>query len=238
MNKESRNGDYLHKEYPKTRAADDFWGQVSRTVKGVAVSQENIDMIVQAIRNGLAFSPDDVLLDIGCGNGALSQYFFDECVQFHGVDFSEYLIEVAKSNFERKPTHLFTETDAVEYIKTESKTEKFTKALCYGAFTYFSFANAERLLAGIAKRFPNVSLFFVGNLPDKDRADLFFPEEKVYSCLLDEPDSPIGIWRTQEEFRALARRTGWDLEFSVMPDNFYSAHYRYDALLKRRKQES
>jgi len=98
MNKESRNGDYLHKEYPKTRAADDFWGQVSRTVKGVAVSQENIDMIVQAIRNGLAFSPDDVLLDIGCGNGGVLTYMQDriDVKTATGVDISKKALDVAK----------------------------------------------------------------------------------------------------------------------------------------------
>ena len=72
MSKEPESdGDFRHKEHPKTCAADDFWGQVSRTVNGVPVSQENIDIIVQAIRDGLSFSPDDVLLDIGCGNGGI-----------------------------------------------------------------------------------------------------------------------------------------------------------------------
>lgn len=230
------NSDYRYKEYPKTCAADDFWGQVSRTIGGEPVSQEHIDMIVQAIRNGLAFSSGDVLLDIGCGNGMLSHYFCDECAQFHGVDFSEYLIKVAKSNFEKKPTHLFTEIDAVQYVETEANPEKYTKALCYGAFTYFSFENAERLLAGIAKRFTNINLFFIGNLPDKERAHLFFPEGKDFRSLLDDRESSIGIWHSKEEFRDLANKTGWDVEFSVMPDDFYSAHYRYDALLKRRKR--
>jgi len=235
MSKEPKSGgDFRHKEHPKTCAADDFWGQVSRTVNGVPVSQENIDIIVKAIRDALSFSPGDVLLDIGCGNGALSRYFFDECAGFHGVDFSEYLIQIAKANFEKKPAHVFTEADAVRYVETETDTDRYTKALCYGAFTYFSFENAERLLAGLATRFANIDRIFIGNLPDRDRAHLFYPEGKDYDSLLDDRESPLGIWRSKDEVRKLAQKTGWRAEFSVMPDDFYSAHYRYDALLKRR----
>lgn len=238
LNKESKNsGDYRHKEHPKKCATDDFWGQVSRTINGVPVSQENIDIIVNAIRDGLSFSSDDALLDIGCGNGALSQYFFDEVAYFHGIDFSEYLIKIAKSNFEKKPTHVFTEKDAVEYVETETDTDKYTKVLCYGAFTYFSFENAERLLSAIANRFTNVDRIFIGNLPDKDRAHLFYHAGKDYSNLLEDRESPIGIWRSKDEFSRLANKTGWDVEFFVMPEDFYSAHYRYDALLRRHKNK-
>lgn len=238
MNKDPKsNSDFRHKEHPKTCAVDDFWGQVSRTVNGVPVSQENIDIIVQAIRNSLPLSPDDVLLDIGCGNGALSRYFFDECAGFQGIDFSQYLIQIAKDNFEKKPTHLFAETDAVEFVESEIDTDKYTKALCYGAFTYFSVDNAEKLLSTIATRYRNIDRILIGNLPDKDRAHLFYPEGVEYEPLLDDRESPLGIWRSKDEFRALASKTGWQVEFTVMPENFYSAHYRYDAVLSRQKQK-
>ena len=54
-------GDYIHKEYPKTCRPDDFWGQVKRTVHGKPVSQDQIDMIIYAIRNGLSLSHEDIL---------------------------------------------------------------------------------------------------------------------------------------------------------------------------------
>ena len=75
---------------------NDLWGQVRRTINGVAVPQEQIDMIVNAVKNSLNFQPDDFLLDIGCGNGALTRYFFSECAGATGIDRSEYLIEIAK----------------------------------------------------------------------------------------------------------------------------------------------
>ena len=116
MNDKNNIGEYLHKEYPKSCAPDDYWGQVCRTVKGVPVRQDQIDLIVNAIKNGLDINEKDVILDIGCGNGALSQYFFEDCLAYHGVDFSEYLIDVAKKNFENKPAHTFELIDAIKYV--------------------------------------------------------------------------------------------------------------------------
>jgi SAM-dependent methyltransferase len=223
----------MHKEYPKTCAPDDFWGQVKRTVKGRPVSQNQIDMIVDAIRTGLSLSPEDVLLDIGCGNGALSRYFFNECSQLLGIDFSEYLILVAKANFEKPPFFAFQEYDATSYVDREPEPARFTKALCYGCFAYLTFVDAEHVLRQLSKRFLHIKILYIGNLPDKERAHLFSAEGSDFSGLLDDNTSPIGVWRSKEEMRELAFATGWDVRFHIMPIDFYAAHYRYDAILSR-----
>jgi len=214
-------------------ARDDFWGQVKRTVHGKPVSQEQIDMIVKAIKDGLLFSPEDTLLDIGCGNGALSHYLFKDVSQFQGVDFSEYLIRIAKEYFEKAPDFTFQVIDAASYVNSEANPERFTKCLCYGAFTYFSCEDSKKVLSGLSRRFRNLQTVYIGNLPDTERAHLFYPEDKDFSGLLDDRNSPIGIWRSKDDFTQLAHRTGWDIDFYEMPGNFYAAHYRYDAILKR-----
>lgn len=226
--------DYIHKEFPKTCAPDDFFGQVKRTVDGKPVSQEQIDMIATAIRDGMSFYPGCTLLDIGCGNGALSRYFFDDCAQYLGVDFSEYLIQVAKENFEDLPAYEFIEIDAAGYAETEQVPERFDRALCYGAFSYLSHSDAERVLKGLSARFTNIEIVYIGNLPDKDRAHLFYPEVTDIDSQVNDSASAIGIWRSREEMSQLAVKSGWDAEYKNMPDEFYAAHYRYDAILKRR----
>lgn len=69
----------FYKEHPKTCARDDFWSQVKRTVNGKPVSQDQIEMIVDAVISGLSLGMDDRLLDLCCGNGALTRYFFARC---------------------------------------------------------------------------------------------------------------------------------------------------------------
>jgi len=231
----NENKTYLkfdHDEYAKTRASDDFWGQVRRTVQGAPVSADQIIMIVDAIRSALDLKPDDTLLDIACGNGALSHFLFDSCTGYLGVDLSEHLISVAKENFEALPSYQFMQQGAAEYVRSEFRPERFSKALCYGSFPYFPAADAAEVLRTLFEKFGNVHTVFIGNLPDKDRAAEFYKKQPDIEELAD-CCSQIGIWRTRSEFTQLASDAGWQVKFSIMPTGFYASYYRYDALLSR-----
>jgi SAM-dependent methyltransferase len=221
-------------EYPKTVAPDDFWGQVGRTVHGKPVSEQQIGMIVDAIKSGLDLRKNDCMLDIACGNGALSNLLFAACGELFGCDFSEYLISIAKKNFAKPPVFDFAVSGAAEYVRAEMAPERFTKALCYGSFAYFSFDDASATLSGLAMRFPNIRTVYIGNLPDRDLAHLFYKDGRDYEKELSDNTAQIGIWRSRKEFEQLAAATGWSAQFHTMPSDFYSAHYRYDAILERK----
>lgn len=229
------NDTYLkfdHDAYAKSRAPDDFWGQVRRTVNGVPVSDDQIKLIVDTVRTALNLKPEDTLLDIACGNGALSHLLFDSCSGYLGVDLSEHLISVAKANFEKLPSHQFMQQGAAEYVRAEPRPERFSKVLCYGSFPYFPAADAAEVLRTLHDKFTNTQSVFIGNLPDKERAAEFYKRppntEELMDCF-----SQIGIWRTRDEFAQLAGDAGWKVRFSTMPAGFYSSYYRYDALLSR-----
>ena len=220
-----------YKEYPKTLDPDDVWGQVRRTVFGKPVSDEQIALIVDAIRSGLQLAKPACLLDLACGNGALSKYFFDECASFLGVDYSEYLISVAKRKFESLPDYTFSCSDVASYVQGERHPERFTHALCYGSFAFFPAEDAATALRILRQRFTNVQRLYIGNLPDRDLAASFFPSGKDYAADLDQHASQIGIWRSRQQMTELANETGWDIEFRSMPESFFAAHYRYDVVL-------
>ena len=222
-----------HNEHAKSRPLDDFWGQIRRTVQGQPVSEEQIKMIVDAIHIALRFKPDDKLLDLACGNGALSQLLFDSVAEYLGVDFSEHLISVAKGNFEKLPNYRFVTQGAAEYVHQESQPEKFTKVLCYGSFSYFPADDAAEVLRVLYDKFSNVQSVFIGNLPDKDRATAFYKTNPFSAEEMSDNTSQIGIWRSREEFEALAGYAGWKVRFSVMPEEYYAGYYRYDILLSR-----
>jgi hypothetical protein len=222
-----------YRECHKTLDRDDLWRQVRRTVHGKPVSEEHIAMIVQAIRAKLRLCADDILLDLACGNGALGSYFIDDCAMIHGVDLSESLIEVANSRFAIPGRATFLVDDAAHYIENEPETTRFTKVLCYGAFSYFSEEDAVRVLTGLALRFVNVKRVFIGNLPDAARADRFYPAGKNHHAELRDRTAAIGVWRSEPELRDLASITGWKLDIAMMPNDFYAAHYRFDAVLTR-----
>ena len=221
-----------YKEYPKTLPPDDLWGQVRRTVCGKPVSEEQIQMMVEAVVAGLELHPTSVLLDIGCGNAALSERLFPYCDQCLGVDVSEYLISVANARF-ASPRHTFIYQDALEYIAQEPDPLRFDRVLCFAVFSYLSDASARQLLASLNQRFLNVRAIFVGNIPDRDCAASFFKDDHRDATELDNPKSQIGVWRTKGQMIAMAEQAGWRIRFQDMPSDFYQAHYRYNAILER-----
>jgi SAM-dependent methyltransferase len=222
------------KDLPISVHGKDYWRQVKRTVNGVPVSEEQIEMIVNAVCRGLDLDTQkhDTLLDLGCGNGALSQLLFGKVKEFYGVDYSDYLISIAKRDFEISPKFCFDVGDVLQYLNAEMTPKRFTKVLCYGCFSYFP--EAESCLSVLHDRFTKVEQIFIGNLPDRDRAHLFYWDGLPAADELLNYDSKIGIWRNEAEFAELARRANWSCHFSRMPESFYANHYRYDVTLTRR----
>jgi cyclopropane fatty-acyl-phospholipid synthase-like methyltransferase len=228
---------YLHKEHPKLKKQTDFWGQVSRSVNGQPVSEEQIKLIHEAIGRGLQFNGTEHLLDLGCGNSALSSYFFNKIDKYTGVDFSEYLIEIANKYFYEEHKTNFLVNDVISFVKTEINPLKYKKALCYGVFSYLSYSQAEELLNTLAREFKNIDTLYIGNLPNRSNAHNFYHDYIEYEPLLSDNLSAIGIWRTPEEMQLLAESCGWLSEISVMSSDFYAAHYRFDAILTRKNHE-
>lgn len=222
-----------HDEYARSCAPDDFLGQTRRTVQGKPVSEEQIQMIIATITSKLGLQPNDTLLELACGNGALSRFLFDHCHDYLGVDFSEYLISVAKKNFEKLPHHRFMMEGAAEYVRGEAQPQRFTKVLCYASFCYFPVADTAEVLRTLHDKFTNVRTVFIGNLPDRDRAKEFYKNRQPSEQELSDFSTAIGTWRTHAEFSKLASDAGWKVQFSTMPPEFFSSYYRFDALLSR-----
>jgi SAM-dependent methyltransferase len=232
--------DKLTRNYPanydahaRSVAADAYWKQVRRTVDGEPIAEAQIMLIVNAVATGLSLSPTDVVVDLACGNGALSSNLFDKCAGLVGIDISPYLIEIAQKNFARSPTYRFYVEDAAKYVVHERDTSTFTKALIYGAFQYFSRDDAAIILKAIKERFSGVTRVFIGNLPNRRRADRFFGERSPTEAELNDHEARIGVWYQPAEFEAMARAAGWHASCSYMPADFAASNYRFDVTLER-----
>jgi SAM-dependent methyltransferase len=233
----------LPKDYPvvnydahaRTVAADAYWKQVKRTINGEPVDEAQILLIVDAITNALSLQPRDVVLDLACGNGALSSYLFDKCGGLIGVDISPYLIDVARRDFARVPNYIFRVNDARSYVTQELETGSLTKGLFYGAFQYLPRSDASLVLKALSERFPAMAKVFIGNLPNRRLADRFYRNRAPTEAELNDPGAQIGVWYLPEELEALAQATGWRARLSYMPALFYGAKYRFDVTLERRR---
>ena len=212
----------------------DLWGQVRRHAAGQPIDEAQIALMVGAIHNALALQPKDVLLDLGCGNGALSARLAPFCAELIGVDVARALIEVAERRFGSRANMRLRLGDIGDYALRETAPERFTKALCYGAFHHLTNDGARHLLGTLRERFTAVGTVFVGNLPDLARMQACFPDRDGDDPDLVNPLAATGVWRSAAEIRKLAADAGWNATLTQMPADFHAAHYRFDVTLTRR----
>ena len=214
-------------------APDDFHHQTLRVTRSGAADEAEISMLVEMLRDGLALGPEDVLLDLGCGNGSITDRLFSRCAGGEGVDFTEALIEVALRYFARPPSRTYLAKGAVEYVSSCERPERFTKVLFAGAFQCLSPQAAQAALEALCRRFSRVDRVLIAMLPDRDQAASSPAPKRTSAEFLDDYQSAWGLWRTRGEMTALAAATGWHAEIRDWPSAHPQAPYRFDTVLTR-----
>jgi SAM-dependent methyltransferase len=222
-----------HDAHARSVPANAYWKQVRRTIDGEPVDDAQIALIVSAITGALSLRRDDVVLDLACGNGALSFLLFDRCAGLVGVDMSSYLVQVAERDFAHPPHYVFHRDDIVSYVLQDGPTSTFTKSLIYGAFQYVSKNEAHLVLKALNERFLAVEKVFIGNVPDKRRAGRFYRDRTATEAELSDPAARLGVWYLPDEFVSMAQAAGWRASCSFMPAEFYASDYRFDVTLDR-----
>jgi SAM-dependent methyltransferase len=222
-----------HDAHARSVAPDAYWQQVRRTLNGKPVDEAQITMIVNAITDALSLKRQDIVLDLACGNGALSSYLFGKCAGLFGVDMSPYLIEIARKNFSRPPNYRFECDDVISYVMHEREPSAFSKALIYGAFQCISRDDAIVVLRALSERFSRLEKVFIGNVPDRRRHNRFYRDRTPTEVELNDHEARLGVWYVPEEFEEIARLAGWYAFCSYMPAQFYASHYRFDVTLER-----
>lgn len=226
---------FSYDEYARSCDPNDFMGQIKRTYKGQPISDEQVSLILTAIKNGLALQSDDVLLDLACGNGSLSHQLFPYCQSYTGIDISGYLIGIAKNNFEKPPEFEFVHDSGLNFTKHAKHSEKYSKMLCYGSVQYFSDEELGEILQNLKTQFTKLNQVFIGNIPDRELANEFYKTHTPTAAELDDTQTAIGRWRTRGQVSAIAEQAGWQVKFTKMPDEFYASTYRFDATLTHAK---
>tara|TARA_A100001388_G_scaffold276779_1_gene265547 strand:+ start:88 stop:780 length:693 start_codon:yes stop_codon:yes gene_type:complete len=224
---------FNHNSFAKTKDKEDFWGQIRRTVNGKNVSEEQIALLVKSIITNLNLNKKDNVIDLACGNGALSSKVGNFCNKIYGVDNSEYMISVAKEYFESNNI-LFELSEIITFLKKFPYKTSINKVLCYGSFSFFNENLSNNILRIISEIYPSVKTIFIGNLPDISKHEKFFSKYKPLDLDLKDNNTVIGIWRSKNEFKDLCLSNGWQVSFKNMPKGFYSADYRFDAILSRK----
>jgi len=225
-------GDFLHKEYPKQFDRSEFWRQIKRTVNGKPVSDSDISLIISQIDRLLDFHPNDHLLDLGCGNGALASRLFAKITKYTGVDFSKYLLDVAAEFFQPNSQFQYVEADIRNVDRYVVGNETVTKVLVYGCIAYLSKADVESTLIQLRSKLPQIQSVMLGNIPNLERATEFFELRNISTFETNDPQSQIGVWWSLDEMIEMAKGAGFSAEIHQMPVTFYGHKYRFDVVLR------
>ena len=222
---------FSYDEHARSCDPNDFLKQTKRTINGIPVAPEQIEMIIKQIQRVLDLSSGDCLMEIACGNGYISKNLFQDIKYYLGSDISEYLISIARLNFEKVPDFNFKHADALQTIQTEKDPDKFNKFLCYAGIQYFNDAELIEILKLIKKHFKNIDRIFFGNIPNKEAAKSYFKTELPSEEEMSSTRTALGCWRSKSEISFIAQEAGWKATFHAMPEAFTGSAYRFDVLL-------
>ena len=219
--------DHIHLEYPKSVGRHQYWKQIKRTVNGREVDEDDILFIINYVNKHLNLSLSDNLLDLGCGNGKLASYFFEKINKYHGVDFSDYLLEVARTDFFIENKTQYQKLN-LRHDSTKIKSlNQHNKVLCYGSFPYFGKNGGQSIieLLGVSKNITNI---YLGNIPDSRSSHEFYTNRKINAYDVNDETSAIGVWWAFEDLELLFKSAGFLSEKINLPENYYASNYRFD----------
>jgi SAM-dependent methyltransferase len=224
---------YIHHEHPKTVGRCEFWKQIKRTVNGESVSESDIKIIVDSVIGGLELNQSDSLLDLGCGNAALASNFFPLIKNYQGVDFSEYLLEIAQEYFFINKQTTFQNLDLRTSSHLINTDVNFNKGLLYGVASYFNEKQLIAILRNVFFEKIGLEKLYIGNIPNLHYAQSFFKKREISSYSLSDPDSAVGVWWDPAEFRMLLLKIGLESTLIFPPESFYGYPFRFDIVVSK-----
>jgi SAM-dependent methyltransferase len=118
-----------------------------------ALWQAQADCFTRRIRREIPFGPEDVLLDIGCGNGHVTAALAELVREAHGADTSAYTIEQAGMRYKNRGNLHFHILSPEAYLDIDKlPLGNVTRILCVSVVQYYASLAELRTLIANAKR--------------------------------------------------------------------------------------
>lgn len=206
--------------------------QVLRTLDKKPVSDSQFQDILEHVEKSLRLTPQDVVLDLCCGNGLFATFLAGRCRRVIGVDFAREL--VAQVDRGRHPNVWVSVGD----VRTAAfRPGSFDKALLYAGLQYLSHQEAVGLLERAITWLGPGGVFLIGDIPDQQRIWNFFDSqerERAYFEAVKVGKPIVGTWFESGWLERLGRHVGFDkVEVLRQSVGFPFAHYRFDLRLER-----
>lgn len=225
---------WLSKYYDnRARAVDrqDFLKQVGHTERGRSISEAQFQAMLASLRARLDLRPDDVLLDLCCGNGVFTRHLAGDVHHAVGVDFSSELITLAQAH--HRADNLVYHAQDVKDLRVGQLGQGagFSKILMNAALQHFAASEFRALLEALLAGATSDRILLFSFVPDFDKRDAFRktlkPSFEVRWRRLLGRDL-LGHWWGREEVSAIGANLGLNVEFFEADPALDDSRYRFD----------
>lgn len=215
---------------------EDALVQVGKTQFGHPVEREQLELLVSHISDTLELASHDDALDLGCGNGILTSVLADRVNSVVGLDYSEVLLASARKHFGGQRLE-YAQADLLRPADIELPSTGYSKAWSVEVVQNLTPESLTELLAWLLKKTTTDFTFLASGIPDIARIRAFYDTADRWNHHIENMQKgreQMGYWWSQNELEKCADTVGFDVSFRDLPSNFYTAHYRIDAVFRRR----
>lgn len=222
-------------------ATGDPFQQVGRKGGQRAHEEKLLEEFAAYVAQQLQLTSSDILLDMCCGNGMLTQYLARHCKAVLGVDFSQTHIDYANAH-KTAPNAWFMCGNALDAATLNTSafpqfSGGFTKAsLCF-SFQYFETVEQGKMVVeNIFTKLGAEGKLLLADVPDRERWFVYYNSIRKILRLMKQmlqQRNDMGKFWSEEELGFIARLLSLKGQKLQQPSYFPYAHYRMDYLLGR-----
>lgn len=176
---------------------------------------------------------NDILLNIGCGDGLFDSTIIEMVNDFYGVDFSAQKLSIAKN---RVPRANYIQQSFLNDYHEKIKNAGISKIYSYSVVQYCHPQDLERFILKQLELCRDDKEYLIAHLdiPDKKKAVYYY--KKRYSNITQEMlDGKIktlfgdgSYWHNMDDFKTIADKYG--LECEIKEANYWD--YRSDVIIR------
>ncbi len=209
--------------------------QVGHSINGSAISQLDVDVIINDITNGLSLNKNDSLLDLCCGNGAITHKLSKTCRNIVAIDLSKELISIAKKQFSAENI-IYEHRDVYSLTKQFGHSLNINKVLMFAALQHFKKNDLADLLLLIFSICGSDTRIFFGFVTDNSYKWKFHnsPKKKIlyYTRRLLKYDK-MGTWWQKDYIAEVCHSLNLTCTFQSVLKGCYGYPYRFHCTIQK-----
>jgi ubiquinone/menaquinone biosynthesis C-methylase UbiE len=231
------NLERVYAQKVRTAATGDLLFQVGHTEGGRAISAAQFSAMVGDLRALLELSPQDRLLDLCCGNGAVTAVLAPEVAATVGLDLVEDLVAVARRQDPGGAHVRYLQCDLRRLPALPALDEEpFSRVLLHAALQHFKPADFKPLMREILRRSrPDVVIVF-GFVPEAGKQKFLFntPRKRLYNWYLRARRRDVfGHWWSRAQLTQACAELGLSCSFHPVHDSLRASSHRFNMRIKR-----